>query len=141
MQDSLSDLAKMKNDLIARCYENNKWGLHLDLKVQLSRLIDPNPKDMYSGGHKLFTVTAPKGWTRAPLCLIKDGYKNLSMPKMDLCFALAMHQTRTDESSPLWEICGKFFPEEDKRAKVADLLSLNKMHLFNEYQEFADVSS
>jgi len=134
------DLGHMNNDFDKGAYTKEEFALHVDLTVQLGRLIDVNPDTIQGGGRKLFAVSAPGGWNRAPLCLINAGYRNLSQPKVDICFALAWDQNETGQSSPLWEICSKFV-NNDELAEITGLLSLDKMKHFNAYEEFADVSS
>jgi hypothetical protein len=134
------DLDHMRNDFNKGAYIKEEFALHIDLTIQLGRLIDINPNTIQGGGRKLFAVTAPGSWNRAPLCLVDAGYKNLSQPKVDISFALAWDQDKIDQSSPLWEICSEFLDKEEL-ARTVGLLSLGKMKELNAYEEFADVSS
>lgn len=87
-----------------------------------------------------YHITSSVNWNRAPLVFHNNNWRDLSQPKVDICFCIASEQSKTAEGSPLHDI-GKEV-DQDRASEIAELLSHPTLarFLLND-QELAEVST
>lgn len=67
-------------------------------------MVDPTAREEHHQGWKDYEVTSPGEWNYGSKVLTEN-CKDLSQPKVDTCFSLAMQQDATGPNTALSRIC------------------------------------
>lgn len=97
-------------------------GFQYLLQPTLTAIIDPSAlRDYPHGVKKNYVVLSSQLWNLAPQVFLDNNWRDLSQPKVDLCFFIAKDQSISAEGSPLHTISKEV--NSDDSLEVAKLLS------------------
>ena len=68
-----------------------------------------------------YYITSSVNWNRAPLVFLDNNWRDLSQPKVDICFSIASEQSETTEGSLLHGVGKEVDPV--RASEIAELLS------------------
>ena len=130
--------------LIGMMDNSLQWGGPTDearfqarLEAVLTRIIN---SQTVGDDSKCYYITSSVNWNRAPLVFHNNNWRDLSQPKVDICFCIASEQSKPAEGSPLHNIGREV--DQDSASEIAELLSHPTLakFLLND-QELAEVST
>jgi hypothetical protein len=85
-----------------------------------------------------YHITSSVNWNRAPLVFYNNNWRDLSQPKVDVCFCIASKQSRKLEGTPLHDIGKEVDP--NRASEIAELLSRSTLTGFLADPDLAEVS-